>query len=166
MLRSGGLPVTVVERAAATVERALRNLLGSREGRWLRMPHHGAISEAACRSQPGAGGVRLDRSFFAGSSPLAAGNDTLWIVDFKTGDRDKGDVEAFLREERARYSGQLSAYAEVRLRDLPPGTPVILALYYPLMDRLEWWVYGSETAAADVPATARSRAGQMSLFGV
>ena len=28
-----------------------------------------------------------------------------------------------------------------RLRTLPPETPVMLALYYPLMDQLDWWSY-------------------------
>lgn len=161
-LRSGGLPSNVVERAAGTVERALRNLLGSREGRWLLLPHRSAMSEAAWRSQPGAGGVRLDRSFFAGHAPNASGDDTLWIVDFKTGDRDKGNIEAFLREEREKYSGQLTAYAEVRLRALPTGTPVNLAIYYPLMDRMEWWSYRSAAVAQPVPS--RGGREQMSLF--
>ena len=56
--------------------------------------------------------MRLDRSFFAGKSPSASGDDTLWIVDFKTGDRDKGDLAAFMRDEREKYRGQLGAYAE------------------------------------------------------
>jgi ATP-dependent helicase/nuclease subunit A len=163
-LRSGGLPVNVVERAAGTVERALRNLLGSAEGRWLLLPHRSALSEAAWRSQPGAGGVRLDRSFFAGSAPGKSGEDTLWIVDFKTGDRDKGDLDAFMRSEREKYSGQLIAYAEIRLRALPPETPVMLALYYPLMDRLECWSYRSPSVAPPELAPESSRREQMSLF--
>ena len=163
-LRSGGLPVNVVERAAGTVERALRNLLGSRDGRWLLLPHPSALSEAAWRSQPGAGGVRLDRSFFAGSSPRAGGDDTLWIVDFKTGDREKGNVEAFMRDEREKYSAQLIAYAEVRLRALAPETPVVLALYYPLMDRLEWWSYRSSSSDPEQPAPGRGGLEQLSLF--
>ncbi len=164
-LRSGGLPVNVVERAAGTVERALRNLLGSKDGRWLLLPHRNALSEAAWRSQPGAGSVRLDRSFFAGSSPGTSGNDTLWIVDFKTGDRDKGDLDAFMREEREKYSRQLIAYAETRLRALPLDTPVMLSLYYPLMDRLECWSYRSPSARPLEPAPVSGRREQMSLFG-
>ena len=164
-LRSGGLPVTVVERAAGTVERALRKTLASKEGRWLLLPHRSALSEAAWRSQPGAGGVRLDRSFFAGQAPGAPGQDTLWIVDFKTGDRDKGDLHAFLQRERETYSGQLNAYAEVRLRALPLETPVMVALYYPLMDRLEAWSYRSPSVALPEPAAEGTRLEQMSLFG-
>ncbi|MGI4757854.1 MAG: UvrD-helicase domain-containing protein [Janthinobacterium lividum] len=142
-LRAGGLPPDAAKRASETVSRALRNLLETEDGRWLLLPHPGAASEAAWRSEADAGTlrVRLDRSFFAGPAPHAPGDDTLWIVDFKTADRAANEQDSFLAEERTRYSGQLQTYAEMRLRVLPAGTPVMLALCYPLMSRLIHWTY-------------------------
>ncbi|AFL87675.1 ATP-dependent exonuclase V beta subunit, helicase and exonuclease domain-containing [Terriglobus roseus DSM 18391] len=167
MLRSGGLPPAAVERAAGTVERALLNMLRSEDGRWLLLPHRMAANEAAWRS--GVSGeevrVRLDRSFFAGSKPGAAGDDTLWIVDFKTADRAAAEQDAFLAEERVAYEQQLRAYAAIRLQMLPAGTPVMLALFYPLMGRMVSWRYeASEVASSEVVIVANGT-GQFSLFG-
>ena len=180
ILRSGGLPPAVVERAAGTVERALLHMLRSKDGRWLLLPHRMASTEAAWRSGEGADElrVRLDRSFFAGSKPGAQGEDTLWIVDFKTGDRTAAEQDAFLAEERINYEPQLRTYAQLRLRMLPPDTPVMLALFYPLMGRMIAWKYEAEDVPA-IPAEAISASaeatgdavptfngkGQFSLFG-
>jgi ATP-dependent helicase/nuclease subunit A len=170
-LRSGGLPLDVVERAAVTVLDALKTMLASGTGRWILEPHRMASTEAAWRSGSLEDNVRvrLDRSFFAGSLPMQPGNDTLWIVDFKTGNRtgNADQQDKFLEEERTKYEGQLRAYAEVRLRSLPAGSPVMLALFYPLMGRLISWPY--ETAPSSTPptpatATKASRE-QLSLFG-
>jgi hypothetical protein len=154
MLRSGGLPPAAVDRAAGTVERALLNMLRSKDGRWLLLPHRMATNEAAWRSGTGTDEirVRLDRSFFAGSKPGAAGEDTLWIVDFKTADRAVAEQDAFLGEERIAYEQQLRAYAAMRLKTLPPETPVMLALFYPLMGRIKWWQYDAE----DIPTVAEA----------
>ncbi len=141
-LSASGLPPAEVERAAHTVLRALHTLLESRDGRWLMLPHHDAAIETSWRTATGEaiGQVRIDRSFFAGPQPHAPHDGTLWIVDFKTGDHDR-NLDAFLEEERLRYEPQLRAYAEVLLRSVPPGTPVMLALFYPLMGRLLFWRY-------------------------
>ncbi|MGI4981055.1 MAG: UvrD-helicase domain-containing protein, partial [Janthinobacterium lividum] len=112
-LRAGGLPPDEVARATQTVLRALSTMLETADGRWLLLPHPGASSEAAWRSQgeDGTLRVRLDRSFFAGPRPLEAGTDTLWIVDFKTADHGPGTQESVLAEEKKRYQDQLETYA-------------------------------------------------------
>ncbi len=169
-LRTGGLPPPAVERAAATVQRALTNLLQSPDGRWLLLPHLGAATESAWRSgtDTTALRVRLDRSFFAGAAPYGAGDNTLWIVDFKTGDHGESERSAFLLEERARYQGQLQTYAEMRLRSLPAGTPVMLALFYPLIGQLIYWPSADaagapeqDVAVVSAPVNAK---GQLALF--
>jgi ATP-dependent exoDNAse (exonuclease V) beta subunit len=175
MLRSGGLPPGAVERAAATVERALLNTLRSEDGRWLLLPHRLAANESAWRSGAGAEGVRvrLDRSFFAGSQPGLSGNDTMWIVDFKTADRASAEQNAFLEEERLTYEQQLRTYATIRLQTLPADTPVMLAMFYPLMGRLIWWKYEANprpaaagpVACEEEDTPAFDGKGQFSLFG-
>ncbi len=166
-LRAGGLPLDGAGRATETVLRALGNLLGSEEGRWLLAPHAGAASEAPWRSAENSGGmqrVRLDRSFFAGSKPGQPGASTLWIIDFKTSDRAPKEQDAFLAEEREHYSPQLETYAKLRLKLLPPETPVMLALSYPLMGRLVYWAFGASTEPLS-PVTGPITDGQMALFG-
>ncbi len=169
-LRAGGLPGDVVERATVTVLDALRTMLASEVGRWILQPHRAAATEAAWRS----GGledsvrVRLDRSFYAGDSPMSDGDDTLWIVDFKTGNRTGTlkQQDAFLAEERAKYEGQLRAYAEVRLRG-GSGFKVMLGLFYPLMGRMISWPYDQalEPAGVKADSTPEKVREQMSLFG-
>lgn len=178
-LRAGSLPPSVVERASATVLRALTSLLQSAEGRWILAPHTAATGESAWRS--GVSGsethIRLDRSFFAGPEPLETGEHTYWIIDFKTGDRTgpnetEATRNAYLQEERAAYDGQLRTYAAVRQPTLPPGTQIRLALFYPLMDRLIWWPYEDKplnsattepSPLAEEPAPVSTKA-QLTLF--
>ncbi len=160
VLRAGGLPAAEVGRATETVLEALVNLLGSAELRWLLLPHREAAAESAWRSSEGDRRVRLDRSFFAGLRPGDAGDGVLWIVDWKTGDTDR-DASAYLVREREKYEGQLNAYAELRLRSLPAGMPVMLALCYPLLGRMIWWRYGEAAEAEPVV----DRRGQYGLFG-
>ncbi|MEK6398614.1 MAG: hypothetical protein V4734_11060, partial [Terriglobus sp.] len=171
---AGSLPPSVVERASATVLRALTSTLQSAEGRWILAPHTAATGESAWSS--GVFGtetrVRLDRSFFAGPEPLAAGEDTFWIIDFKTGDRTgpnetEATRNAYLQEERATYDAQLRTYAAVRQPTLPPGTPIRLGLFYPLMDRLVWWSYGDTSTEEVSPVKELPSAndkGQFNLF--
>ncbi len=143
ILRSGGLAPSESLRATKTVMRALSNLLNTAEGRWILSPHLAAESEGAWRTMEDTGvrRIRLDRSFFAGPLPQAPGDSTLWIVDFKTSDREPLLQEAFLQKDVELYRAQLEGYGRLRLRALPPGTPVRLALVYPLMQQLVFWSF-------------------------
>jgi hypothetical protein len=71
----------------------------------------------------------IDRTFVAGG--------VRWIVDFKTGRHEGGDVEAFLDRERERYAGALETYARL-VRALDPR-PIRLALYHPLVRGWREW---------------------------
>ncbi len=66
----------------------------------------------------------IDRTFIDESG-------TRWIIDYKTGIHQGGDVRGFLDEEAERYRAQLSAYAAAfrALEDRPVRT----ALFYPLV---------------------------------
>ena len=54
-----------------------------------------------------------------------------WIVDFKTGGHEGGNLQAFVDQEVERYRPQLQRYAVLarRLGD----EPVRCALYFPLL---------------------------------
>jgi hypothetical protein len=83
--------------------------------------------------------VRVDRLFRAGAEPLAEGDDTWWIVDYKTAHADDlGPLNAML-ELRSIFAPQLESYSAV-LRNLHGNDARIrAALYYPRMTLLDWW---------------------------
>jgi hypothetical protein len=62
---------------------------------------------------------------------------TRWIVDYKTGTHEGGDVEAFIDRERERYRPQLERYATL-MRALD-GRPIRLGLYFPMLNGWRDW---------------------------
>jgi hypothetical protein len=80
----------------------------------------------------------LDRVFLAGQKPLEAGDDCLWIIDYKTATHGSEGVEEFLVEERMKYGAQMEAYAQM-MRDNVGARRLRVALYYPMLSRLIWW---------------------------
>jgi hypothetical protein len=83
-------------------------------------------------------GVRVDRVFVAGQKPLDAGNDCLWIIDYKTAAHGREGVEEFLAEERVKYGAQMDAYARM-MQDRAETGRLRVGLYYPMLPRLVWW---------------------------
>ena len=81
----------------------------------------------------------MDRVFFAGAKPLDAGNDFLWIIDYKTATHGREGLDEFLAEERAKYEAQMSAYARI-MSDRVEAGRLRVGLYYPMLARLVWWV--------------------------
>jgi ATP-dependent helicase/nuclease subunit A len=139
-LRGEGLPPAVAARNATRALRALQQTLADPVGRWLLSPHRDAASERSLQL-PGAGSLRVDRTFRAAQTPLAPGDSCLWIVDFKTTEAGSRSGEVFRAAELAKYSAQLEAYAALyRSLDRPDGRlPIRLGLYYPLVpDLLDW----------------------------
>jgi hypothetical protein len=74
---------------------------------------------------------------------------TRWIVDFKTGTHEGGNVEAFLDNERERYRAQLETYGTlISAIDAGAGRPLPmrLALYFPLMGGWREWAWRAPRA--------------------
>ncbi len=139
-LRGEGLPPALVAREAVRAQRALALTLHDPVGRWVLSPQPLAASERALTvASLGSRGLRVDRTFLAGSRPLSGGESHIWIVDFKTTLQGPRSDEEFEATETAKYKAQLEAYAEVR-RGLPGGNlPIQLGLFYPLLPRLLHW---------------------------
>jgi len=57
-----------------------------------------------------------------------------WIIDYKSGQHQGGDLEGFLQQEAERYAGQLHNYR--RLFEQLGETRITTALYFPLHGRL------------------------------
>src|SRR5258708_35410658 len=121
--------VVAAERAAAgaRVHAALNATLGDGRGRWvLGSPHRVAYSEWRMSGWHAGRVVNIviDRL-------LVEADGERWIVDYKTGSHEGGQLAAFLAEEELRYRPQLQRYASL-VRAAAPG-PVRTALYFPLL---------------------------------
>ena len=71
-----------------------------------------------------------------------------WIIDFKTGEHGGAALEEFLGEEQRRYAEQMSTYAALlRMRE---DRPIMLGLYFPLLDAWREWAFAEESVSAGV----------------
>ena len=131
-LVASGLPAGAVEDAAGRVAAILEQTLADERGRWVLGTHAHAESELRLTGVLGEEivSVAMDRTFVDESG-------TRWIVDYKTGTHEGGDIEAFLDRERERYRLQLERYAAL-MRGLD-RRPIRLGLYFPLLGGWREW---------------------------
>jgi ATP-dependent helicase/nuclease subunit A len=125
MLAEAGLAGEAKDRAAARCLAALNSTLEDPRGRWLLDPtHRQAASERRISGRIDGRLVEgvVDRSFVDATG-------TLWIIDYKTGRHEGGELAAFLDREQQRYCAQLERYA--RLLSAWHTGPVRLGLYFP-----------------------------------
>ena len=111
-------------------------MLADERGRWILSDAHAeAATELRLSAQLDGQVVHvaLDRTFVDAEG-------TRWIVDYKTGAHQGGELAAFLDREQERYREQLERYAKV-MAGLDPR-PVRLALYFPLLRAWREWVAG------------------------
>ncbi len=128
---------TIAAKALDTTIRATHELIGE----WILSPRIEAASEARWAGMI-AGVLRtvqVDRVFRAGRSPLSEGEDTWWIIDYKTAHVENIDPAEALPQLREQFAPQLNLYAEV-LRNLHgDAAPIRAGLYYPRMLLFDWW---------------------------
>lgn len=119
-------------RLAWRVHEAVARTLADERGRWLLAGHAEARSEWAVSGLVDGVVVDavIDRSFVDGEG-------TRWIVDYKTGRHEGGDLDAFLDRERVRYAPQLERYAA--LLAARESRPIRLGLYFPLLGGWREW---------------------------
>jgi ATP-dependent exoDNAse (exonuclease V) beta subunit len=141
-LRAEGVPATELGLAAVRVQRALEGVLADTRGRWiLQRGHAEAATELrlTARLDGESINVALDRTFVDAQG-------TRWIVDYKTGTHEGGELESFLDREQERYREQLERYAKV-MTGLD-ARPVRLALYFPLLRAWREWEAPAVTGEA------------------
>jgi ATP-dependent helicase/nuclease subunit A len=147
LLKADGLPRTIVDQLTGEARATLETALRDPNGAWLLAPHPRAASELAVTAWPESSAtaarpasVRIDRVFQAGPEPHIAGEDFLWIVDYKTASHGSKGLNKFLDDQKTAYGPQLEAYARI----LAPARSIALdqvrlALYFPTLPRLVWW---------------------------
>jgi len=139
-LRGEGLSPQLCQREASRALSALTRALTDPIGAWILSPQPSAATECPLTfASPLAPTLRVDRNFLAGAGPLIPGDTYTWIVDFKTTEQGSRSDAAFEASERAKYTAQLEGYATGHRALTGSATPIILALYYPLIPRLIHW---------------------------
>ncbi len=136
-----GVPAVEEPAASKHVLRAITNTLGSKRGQWLLQQH------AEARSEYPVGGKVQDKLNAGTVDRVFRDEDgRFWIVDYKNSDHKGSKREEFLDEEKRRYAPQLETYATLLSR-VTRG-PIMLALYFPLLDAWREWSF----AEVSVPA--------------
>lgn len=132
MLSNLGVPQGELGEAAKRVETALLRTLRDPKGRWTLSRHAEADCELAITGMIGGQLYEavIDRTFIDETG-------VRWIIDYKTGSHEGGDLEKFLDNEKERYQEQLQRYDRLMIqRD---ARPIRLALYFPLLGGWREW---------------------------
>ena len=143
-LRNEGVARALAEREASRALAALHNSLTDPTGRWILSSRNSATSEHSISSLDSTV-LRADRTFVAGDAPLADGDNSIWIVDFKTSEQGSRSAQRFEQDELLKYREQLERYASVLREFSAEPRQIVLGLYYPLIPRLLHWI-SSETS--------------------
>jgi ATP-dependent helicase/nuclease subunit A len=125
LLREAGLVGADLAEGRARCLAILQHTLADPRGRWLLDPGH-----ARCASERRVTG-RLDGRVVSGviDRCFVDESGTLWIIDYKAGRHEGGELERFLDREQERYRPQLERYA--RLLAAQHAGPIKLGLYFP-----------------------------------
>jgi ATP-dependent helicase/nuclease subunit A len=140
-IRAAGFPASEAASIAAQAIILAHNAANDPVGRWILSPHAEAESEAAWAGivDGDLRQVRVDRVFRSGPAPITDGDDTWWVIDFKTAHADNVDPASVLPVFRAAFAPQLEMYSAI-LRNLRGASANLRAgLYYPRMSLLDWW---------------------------
>jgi ATP-dependent exoDNAse (exonuclease V) beta subunit len=140
-IRAAGFSASEAASVSARAIKLAQDAGNDPVGQWILSPHAEAASEAGWAGivDGSLHQVRVDRVFRAGPSPMMEGNDTWWVIDFKTAHADEVDLASALPVLRAGFARQLETYSAI-LRNLEGATANLRAgLYYPRMSVLDWW---------------------------
>ncbi len=141
MVRSAGISLAQAQDITSQAFNIARNASRDPFGQWILSPHSEAVSESGWAGTVGGSLrlVRVDRLFRAGLEPLQAGEDALWIIDYKTAHVENVAAQSALPAFRATYAPQLLAYAGVLRNLYGPQVQLRAGLYFPRMSLFDWW---------------------------
>jgi ATP-dependent exoDNAse (exonuclease V) beta subunit len=134
MLAEEGLEPELSVAATEDVVKAVMRALEDDNGRWILSAGHREIHNeySVAGLEDGVPvHVVIDRTF--------VDEDGLrWVVDYKTGEHEGAELDAFLDREVERYRGQMERYGRL-MSALHPHDTVRLALYFPMHGRIRSW---------------------------
>ena len=131
-LSAQGLSGERLREGMIRVEKALRATVTDPRGRWILRRHMEDQREYSLGGLVD-GRVRhfvLDRTFVDDAG-------IRWIIDYKTGSHEGGNLEAFLDNEQARYRSQLENYRLLMSR--LDSRRIRLGLYFPMLQAWREW---------------------------
>jgi ATP-dependent exoDNAse (exonuclease V) beta subunit len=131
LLAMRGTGAEDLQRQTQRVNAAVKTTLQDQDGAWLlRSDHQDAACELALTGVLDGALVNavIDRTFVDEEG-------VRWIIDYKSGQHQGGDLEGFLQQEAQRYGQQLQTYR--RLFQQMGESRIRTALYFPLHGRLE-----------------------------
>lgn len=131
MLRRAGYPEPEVQAGVAKILKLVEATVSGTNGRWLLDQREQAMSEVTVVGYLDRQWRKyiLDRAFEVDGTP--------WIVDYKTSSPATGQSEeAFASKEVARYKDKMQLYGDA-FKQVTGSSKVVLALYFPVLDRLE-----------------------------
>lgn len=131
LLTMHGTASEVLDQQTARVIAAVDTMLQDSTGRWLLSGEHAdAASELALSGMLDGQLINavIDRTFIDADG-------VRWIIDYKSGKHQGGDLEQFMQQESERYRPQLQTYR--RLFEQMEQTQIQTALYFPLHGRLQ-----------------------------
>lgn len=123
-----GLVGDELGRAEYLVSTCLARMSESERGQWILRSRGSEDVELALTGST-AEGFResiIDRTF-------VEEDGTRWIIDYKTADPGKAEIDIFVRDQEFKYRDQLMRYRDLFLA-LEPDRPVRTALYFPMID--------------------------------
>ncbi len=140
-VRAGGVERTQAETIAAQAWEIAQKAFGDPVAQWILAPHAEAAAEARWTGviDGALRNVQADRIFRAGNEPMTKGENTWWIVDYKTTHAEDSDPKAALPRLRSLFAPQLELYARVLRLMYGADAQVRTGLYYPRMMLLDWW---------------------------
>jgi ATP-dependent helicase/nuclease subunit A len=127
------VPQADLPAALARAQAALSQVMSSPRGRWI---FEQGGTEA--RNEYAISGIlrgRLVRAVV--DRTFVDDQGVRWVVDYKTGFHEGGDVEAFLDAEMERYRPQLERYANLLRRS--DDRPIRMGLFFPLLGGWREW---------------------------
>jgi ATP-dependent helicase/nuclease subunit A len=141
MIRASGIMGSLAETISADAHDMALRASHDPTGQWILSPHVDAATEAGWAGIMSGTlhQIRIDRLFRAGHAPLSAGDDVLWIIDYKTARADAADPASTLPALRKTFAPQLETYASI-LRNLHGrDTNIRAGLFYPRITLFDWW---------------------------
>lgn len=132
-LHTAGVPEADLANCVIRAKTALSQALADPKGRWVF-----ESSDSEAHSEYAVTGLRRGRLVRAVVDRTFIDRDGVrWIVDFKTGTHQGGDLEAFLDAEVERYRPQLERYADL-LQHID-SRPIKKGLFFPLIGAWREW---------------------------